>query len=61
MIEPHKCQDVIMMRKYLGILTLPVLLVAYWIYKSFIEGTEAGAMPLLIVVYIILFVCWLFS
>ncbi|MBY7142620.1 hypothetical protein KFZ56_05905 [Virgibacillus sp. NKC19-3] len=49
------------MRKYLGTVTIPVLLVAYWIYKSFIEGTETGAMPLLMVVYIIVFICWLFS
>ncbi len=54
-------EEAIYIRKYLGIITIPILLAAYWIYKSTIEGTETGAMPLLLTVFILLFACWLFS
>ncbi|MBS3679385.1 hypothetical protein KGF86_04055 [Ornithinibacillus massiliensis] len=49
------------MRKYLGIVSILVFLIAYWIYKSFIYGTETGAMPLLVIAYIISIVFWWFS
>lgn len=50
------------MRKYLGIVSIPVVsLIAYWIFQTFISGTEIGAMPLFLVAYAITLACWWLS